>query len=142
MASEAEARTAWWCDGLLDWVVGALAAWTLVFHLARLVGASRDMALTIWLVVLLAGALALRKIRSAGSDERLAPATGTSAVQPSIWLPVAGGLAWHSFGYEVIFFSGATLAFISLLVSQKIDPEAILAEAGEEARKIATEPAS
>ena len=56
--------------------------------------------------------------------------------------PVAGGLTWHFFGYEVIFFSGATLAFISLLVSQKIDPEAILAEAGEEARKIATETAA
>ena len=56
--------------------------------------------------------------------------------------PVAGGLAWHFFGYEVIFFSGAALAFISLLVSQKIDPEAILAESGEAGRKIATEPAS
>ena len=56
--------------------------------------------------------------------------------------PVAGGLAWHFFGYEIIFFSGACLAFISLLVSQKMDPEAILAESGEEGRKIATESAA
>ena len=41
MATDTEAPTARWCDSLLDWVAGALAAWTLVFHLARLVGASR-----------------------------------------------------------------------------------------------------
>ena len=92
MVSEAETRIASWCDGLLDWVAGALAAWTLVFHLARLVGASRDTALTIWLVVLLVGALALRKLRSEGPDEWLVPATGTSVAQPSIWLAAAGGL--------------------------------------------------
>ena len=41
--------------------------------------------------------------------------------------PVAGGLAWHFFGYEVIFFCGAALAFISLIVSQRIDPAGVLA---------------
>ena len=92
MATEAEARTARWCDGLLDWVAGALAAWTLVFHLARVVGASRDTTLALWLVVLLAGALALQRFRSARSDERLTPATDTSVAQPSIWLAAAGGL--------------------------------------------------
>ncbi len=42
--------------------------------------------------------------------------------------PVAGGLAWYFFGYQVIFFSGAVLAFISLLVTQWIDPKGILAQ--------------
>ena len=32
--------------------------------------------------------------------------------------PLVGGLAWHQFGYRVIFFSGAVLAVISLVVSQ------------------------
>ena len=48
--------------------------------------------------------------------------------------PVAGGLVWHFFGYQIIFFSGAVLAFISLLVSQRIDPEGILARDQEELR--------
>ncbi len=42
--------------------------------------------------------------------------------------PVAGGLAWVLFGYEVIFISGAILAFISLLVCQWVDPERLRAE--------------
>ena len=37
--------------------------------------------------------------------------------------PVAGGLAWHFFGYQVIFFSGAALAFVSLICSQWINTE-------------------
>ncbi len=37
--------------------------------------------------------------------------------------PLVGGLAWMQFGYQVIFFSGALLAFISLIVSQWVDPE-------------------
>ena len=32
--------------------------------------------------------------------------------------PLAGGLAWHLFGYQVIFFTGSALALISLVVSQ------------------------
>ena len=35
--------------------------------------------------------------------------------------PVAGGLAWHFFGYQVIFFSGAALALVSLICSQWIN---------------------
>ena len=34
--------------------------------------------------------------------------------------PLVGGLAWHFFGYQVIFFAGAALALISLVVSQWI----------------------
>ena len=41
--------------------------------------------------------------------------------------PVVGGLAWHYFGYEVIFFGGAILAFVSLLVSQGVSAEKLLA---------------
>ena len=40
--------------------------------------------------------------------------------------PVAGGLVWHYFGYQVIFFSGAVLALISLVVSQWVHPERVL----------------
>ena len=32
--------------------------------------------------------------------------------------PLAAGLVWRYFGYQVIFFSGAVLALISLLVSR------------------------
>ena len=37
--------------------------------------------------------------------------------------PLAGGLVWHYFGYQVIFFSGAVLAVLSLIASQWIRPE-------------------
>jgi MFS family permease len=32
--------------------------------------------------------------------------------------PLVGGLAWHYFGYRVIFFSGAVVALISFGVTQ------------------------
>ena len=41
--------------------------------------------------------------------------------------PLAGGFAWYFFGYQVIFFAGAVLAGVSLVVSQWLDPEGILA---------------
>ncbi len=41
----------------------------------------------------------------------------------SVAAPLLGGFAWSYFGYEVIFFSGAVLALISLIVSQWVDPE-------------------
>ncbi|MDP6868548.1 MAG: DUF6077 domain-containing protein [Acidimicrobiales bacterium] len=43
-------RVARWSDLLVDGSVAALAAWTVVFHLARWTGMPRDGALTIWLV--------------------------------------------------------------------------------------------
>jgi hypothetical protein len=58
--------------------------------------------------------------------------------------PLVGGLVWYHFGYEVIFFSGAIMAVISLIVSQWVDPEGQLArEAGEEAlpKGVAAQPA-
>mgnify|MGYP001009368706 CR=1 FL=1 len=92
MATDTQVPTSRWCDSLLDWVVGSLAVWTLVFHLARLVGASRDTTLVLWLVVLLTGALVLQRFRSEGFDDRLTPATDSSVAQPSIWLVAVSGL--------------------------------------------------
>ncbi|SVB87147.1 uncharacterized protein METZ01_LOCUS240001, partial [marine metagenome] len=43
-------RAARWSDSLVDGSVAALAAWTMVFHLARWTGMPRDRALTVWLV--------------------------------------------------------------------------------------------
>ena len=43
----------------------------------------------------------------------------------SVIAPLVGGLAWHFFGYQVIFFSGAVLALISLVVTQWVDPEGV-----------------
>ena len=44
-------RLAGRADLVLDGSVAALAAWTVVFHLARWTGATRDVALVVWLVV-------------------------------------------------------------------------------------------
>ena len=41
----------------------------------------------------------------------------------SVAAPLLGGLAWHFFNYRVIFFCGAGLALISLIVSQWVNPE-------------------
>ncbi len=40
----------------------------------------------------------------------------------AVLAPLLGGLAWHYFGYRVIFFSGAVLALISLIVTQRMAP--------------------
>jgi len=37
--------------------------------------------------------------------------------------PLVGGYAWLVFGYEVIFICGSILAFVSLVVTQWVDPE-------------------
>jgi MFS family permease len=41
----------------------------------------------------------------------------------SVAAPLIGGFVWYFYGYEVIFYAGAVLAFISLVVSQWVDPE-------------------
>lgn len=47
--------------------------------------------------------------------------------------PVIGGYVWEAYGYQVIFFSGAIIAFVSLGLSQFVDPEGLLKkEAGLE----------
>ena len=37
--------------------------------------------------------------------------------------PLVGGYVWLFFGYEIIFISGALLAFVSLIVTQWINPD-------------------
>ncbi len=54
----------------------------------------------------------------------------------SVFVPLVGGVAWHYFGYQVIFFSGAVVSALSLLMSQWVDPE------GEVARHQAEERAA
>ena len=44
--------------------------------------------------------------------------------------PLLGGYAWLVFGYEVIFIAGSVLAFISLVVTQWLDPEKQRCERG------------
>ncbi len=53
--------------------------------------------------------------------------------------PLVGGVAWYYLGYQVIFFSGSALAIISLIVSQKVDPEGILARETTVSEKIEVE---
>jgi MFS family permease len=53
--------------------------------------------------------------------------------------PLVGGLAWHYFGYQVIFFTGSILAVISLIVSQWVDPEGQLEREREETEKLTPE---
>jgi len=36
----------------------------------------------------------------------------------AVLAPLVGGLVWHFFGYQLIFFTGAALALVSLVVSQ------------------------
>ncbi len=48
--------------------------------------------------------------------------------------PFVGGLAWKAFGYEVIFFSGAAISALSLVMSQWVDPEGLLAREEEAAQ--------
>ena len=88
-------RVARGADSALDAVVGALAAWTVVFHLARLFDMPRDAALVLWLVVLVLGAVLVRSGRPgfpsvppAGSSGGIGPVAIVAA------LVVAAGLAW------------------------------------------------
>ncbi|MSR83309.1 MAG: MFS transporter [Candidatus Latescibacteria bacterium] len=59
----------------------------------------------------------------------------------SVFVPLVGGVVWHYFGYEVIFFSGAVVSFLSLIVSQWVDPEAEMARQRIEAGRVQLQPA-
>lgn len=50
--------------------------------------------------------------------------------------PLVGGLAWHYFGYQVIFVTGSIFALISLIVSQWVDPEGQLEREGESSKEV------
>jgi MFS family permease len=60
----------------------------------------------------------------------------------SVFVPLVGGLAWHYFGYQVIFFSGAVISFISLVVSQWVDPEGEVARQRAEQEEAQLQPAA
>jgi MFS family permease len=53
--------------------------------------------------------------------------------------PLVGGVAWYYLGYQVIFFSGSVLAIISLIVSQKVNPESMRVREETVSRKIEVE---
>jgi MFS family permease len=54
----------------------------------------------------------------------------------SVFVPLAGGVIWHYFGYQIIFYIGALISLASLIVSQRVDPAAEVARhrAEEEAQ--------
>ncbi|MBI2503092.1 MAG: MFS transporter [Candidatus Latescibacteria bacterium] len=60
----------------------------------------------------------------------------------SVFVPLVGGVAWHYFGYQVIFLSGAVISFLSLIVSQWVDPEAELARQHAEEEEARLQPAA
>ena len=73
-------------------------------------------------------------VNKIASDEDLKPTLSMGMTMnhvAAVIAPVTGGLVWHYFGYQVIFFTGAALAFVSLLVSQGVDAEKILATEGK-----------
>jgi predicted MFS family arabinose efflux permease len=41
----------------------------------------------------------------------------------AVMAPLIGGYVWLNFGYQVIFISGSIMAFVSLIVTQWVDPE-------------------
>ncbi len=89
------ARIARGCDVVLDAVVGALAAWTVVFHLARLTGMPRDGALALWVAALVVAAVMVRdgrlgfpSVPPAGTSRGVGPVVVVAA------LVVAAALAW------------------------------------------------
>jgi len=45
----------------------------------------------------------------------------------SVFVPLAGGVIWHYFGYQIIFYIGALISLVSLIISQRVDPEGELA---------------
>ncbi len=108
------ARIARGADILLDAVVGALAAWTVVFHLARFTGLPRDGALIVWLITLMLAALMVR-------DGRLGfpsvPPAGTSGgvgpVAVVASLVVAAGLAWLDI--DGLWWPAAWLVVVAVL---------------------------
>ena len=75
-------------------------------------------------------------VNKIASDEDLKPTLAMGVTMnhvAAVIAPVTGGLVWHYFGYQIIFFAGAGLAFISLLVSQGVSAEKILAADAETA---------
>ena len=51
----------------------------------------------------------------------------------AVGAPLVGGLIWMKLGYEIIFLSGGAIAFITLIVTQWMKTEPLLAGAEPEA---------
>ena len=98
MHVDAGDRIARGSDRTLDLVVGALAIWTAVFHLARLVGLTRDPAFGLW--VLATVALAVFLARSTGGWASVGGHGSAGRIPPT---PVVLGLA-----------TAAVLAFVQV----------------------------
>ena len=98
MHVDAGDRIARGSDRTLDLVVGALAIWTVVFHLARLVGLTRDPAFGLW--VLATVALAVLLARSTGGWASVGGHGSAGRIPPT---PVVLGLA-----------TAAVLAFVKV----------------------------
>ena len=88
MHVDAGERIARGSDRTLDLVVGALAIWTVVFHLARLVGLTRDPAFGLW--VLATVVLAVLLARSTGGWASVGGHGSAGRIPPT---PVVLGLA-------------------------------------------------
>ena len=88
------------------------------------------------------GSIALTTyIHRISADQDLEPTLSMGVTMnhvAAVAAPLAGGLAWHFFGYQIIFFSGAILAFISLIVSQWISPRGLPAAASDSTALLAT----
>jgi hypothetical protein len=95
---DAGERIARGSDRTLDLVVGALAIWTVVFHLARLVGLTRDPAFGLW--VLATVVLAVLLARSTGGWASVGGHGSAGRIPPT---PVVLGLA-----------TAAVLAFVQV----------------------------
>ena len=98
MHVDAGDRIARGSDRTLDLVVGALAIWTVVFHLARLVGLTRDPAFGLW--VLATVVLAVLLARSTGGWASVGGHGSAGRIPPT---PVVLGLA-----------TAAVLAFVQV----------------------------
>ncbi len=98
MHVDAGERIARGSDRTLDLVVGALAIWTVVFHLARLVGLTRDPAFGLW--VLATVVLAVLLARSTGGWASVGGHGSAGRIPPT---PVVLGLA-----------TAAVLAFVQV----------------------------
>ena len=75
-------------DRALDLAVGALATWTVLFHLARLVGLGRDATFVLWVVSVVALGVVLAR-----SGTGWAAPAGPGSAGRMTRLPVVLGLA-------------------------------------------------
>src|SRR3954454_19963566 len=74
---QATGGTASWCDRLLDGLVLLLATWTVSYHVCVVVRLGTTVAIMLWLVLLVASVVVLRRISDDDPDPAAATAPGT-----------------------------------------------------------------